>query len=159
MKRKILIREMDGDIAILRLNRPAQANALNRDLFVALTCALDDLQWDDGVSVVIITGEGKKSFCAGIDLKERAQKERKDVLLEREKVIRPFYLTLGDFPKPAIAALNGYVVVYGEDEIIDTIGQGPKQIDSVKGRQQYPPGTRGLQGKPDEEQEETQIGQ
>jgi enoyl-CoA hydratase/carnithine racemase len=40
-------------------------------------------------------------------LKERGQKEKEEIFFEREKIIRPFYLTLGNFPKPTIAALNG----------------------------------------------------
>jgi enoyl-CoA hydratase/carnithine racemase len=115
MKDKILIKEMDGDVAILKLNRPGHANALNRDLFVALKEELDDLQWADGVKVVIITGEGQKTFCAGIDLKERAQKGKEEILLERETVIRPFYVTLGNFSKPCIAVLNGYALGGGAE--------------------------------------------
>lgn len=115
MKNKILIKETDGDVAILRLNRPAQANALNRDLFVALREELDSLQWNDAVRVVMITGEGQKAFCAGIDLKERAQKGKEEILLERETVIRPFYVALGNFSKPCIAALNGYALGGGAE--------------------------------------------
>ena len=107
MDEDILIREVKGNVATLKLNRPGQANALNRELYLRLKKELDELQWDDEVRVVVITGEGKKAFCAGIDLKERAQKDKDEILLEREKVIRPFYLTLGNFPKPTIAALNG----------------------------------------------------
>jgi methylglutaconyl-CoA hydratase len=102
-----LIPEKAAEVSILRLNRPEKANALNRDLFVMLKAELDFVAWDDNVRVVIITGEGEKAFCAGIDLKERAQKADKEVLIEREEVIRPSYLTLGNFPKPTIAALNG----------------------------------------------------
>ena len=107
MKNKVLATEIDGAIAVLRLNRPDQANALNRELFVRLKETLDHLSGDDGVRVVIITGNGPKAFCAGIDLKERSGKKMEETLVERETVIRPFYLTLGDFPKPTIAAING----------------------------------------------------
>ncbi len=107
MKDDVLIKQIDEGVAILSLNRPRQANALNRELFVRLKETLDDLQWDDQVRVVIIAAKGQKAFCAGIDLKERANKKKKDILIEREAVIRPFYLTLGNFSKPTIAALNG----------------------------------------------------
>jgi enoyl-CoA hydratase/carnithine racemase len=106
MNDKILIREKEEEVAILRLNRPEKANGLNRNLFVALRTELDLIAWDDDVKLVIITGEGEKAFCAGIDLKEKAKKAEREVLIERAKVIRPFYLTLGDFPKPIIDALN-----------------------------------------------------
>lgn len=107
MKQELQVKRIEGAIAILSLNRPENANALNRDIFIRLTQELDILRWDQEVRVVIITGEGEKAFCAGIDLKERAQKEQNEVLMEREKIIRPFYLSLGNFHKPTIAALNG----------------------------------------------------
>jgi len=107
MDTDILVKVVYENIAILKLNRAKQANALNKELFLKLTEELDQLRWNDAIRVVVITGEGKKVFCAGIDLKERGQKQREEILLEREKIIKPFYLTLGDFPKPTIAALNG----------------------------------------------------
>jgi enoyl-CoA hydratase/carnithine racemase len=103
----VLLKEREGEVAILRLNRPEKANALNRDLFEALKAELDRMEWEDDVRAVIITGAGEKAFCAGIDLKERAGKNEKEMFIERERVIRPFYLALGSFPKPTIAALNG----------------------------------------------------
>lgn len=103
----MLIKKIDGNVVILKLNRPKQANALNRELFTRFREELDALQWDDQVRVVIIAGSGEKAFCAGIDLKERAQKEKDEILRERETIIRPFYVALGNFPKPTIAAMNG----------------------------------------------------
>ena len=110
-----LIGSVDDGIAVLRLNRPDQANALNSDLFNLLTQELDELRWDADVRAVVITGEGEKAFCAGIDLKERAKKEKTEILLEREKIIRPFFLALGAFPKPTIAALNGVALGGGAE--------------------------------------------
>ena len=107
MGKDILIKKIEGHVAILKLNRPKQANALNRELFTSLTEELETLKRDDDIRVVIITGAGEKAFCAGIDLKERAEKQKEEILRERETVIRPFYVTLGDFPKPTIASLNG----------------------------------------------------
>jgi len=103
----MLIKEIDGNVATLTLNRPKQSNALNRELYLQLKEELDLLKWDDDIRALIITGSGGKAFCAGIDLKERAQKEKDEMLRERETVIRAFYIALGEFPKPTIASLNG----------------------------------------------------
>ena len=107
MEQNVLIKEIVGNTAILKLNRPKHANALNRELFIRLREELDTLQWDDEIRAVVIAGSGEKAFCAGIDLKERARKKRDEILRERETVIRPFYVALGNFPKPTIASLNG----------------------------------------------------
>lgn len=104
---ELLLKKIEGTVAMLTLNRPEQANALNRSLFLRLTQELEALRWDDAIQAVIITGQGDKAFSSGIDLKERAKKDPNEVLLEREKIIRPVYMALGDFPKPTIAALNG----------------------------------------------------
>ena len=107
MEENMLVKKIEGNVAILKLDRPKQANALNRALFIELKQELDALQWNDEIRVLVITGSGEKAFCAGIDLKERAQKEKDDMLHERETVIRPLYTALGNFPKPTIASLNG----------------------------------------------------
>lgn len=107
MQNEILRTELVETTAILTLNRPKQANALSSDLLAALSRELDRLKWEDRVRVLVITGAGDKAFCAGIDLKERGRKTQQEILVERERVVRPFYAALGNHPKPTIAALNG----------------------------------------------------
>ena len=55
MEENMLIKKIDGNVAILKLNRPKQANALNRDLFINLKEESDALQRNDEVRVVVIT--------------------------------------------------------------------------------------------------------
>ena len=104
---KILMKRVENHIAFLTLNRPNHANAFSKDIFLALRHELEEMALDDSVRVLVITGQGSKAFCAGIDLKERAKMPKDEVLPYREKVIRPFFLLLGQFPKPTIAAVNG----------------------------------------------------
>jgi enoyl-CoA hydratase/carnithine racemase len=59
---------VDGSVATLSLNRPAQHNALSVDLLDGLHECVDELERLEDVSVLVITGEGR-SFCAGMDLK------------------------------------------------------------------------------------------
>ncbi len=101
----------EENVAYISINRPNQSNSLSRAVFVSLREELEKMEFDDNIRVVVISGEGKKAFCAGIDLKERAKMPKDEVPVFREKVIRPFFRTLGLFPKPTIAALNG--VAYG----------------------------------------------
>ncbi|MFZ3045013.1 MAG: enoyl-CoA hydratase-related protein [Desulfatirhabdiaceae bacterium] len=111
----IILTERQWQVAIIKLNSPDAANALNKNMFISLTDVLEEFRWDDDVRVVVITGEGEKVFCAGIDLKERAQKNQTELLRERETVIRPFYMCLGNFPKPVIAADNGQALGGGAE--------------------------------------------
>lgn len=76
------------------------------------------MQWDDEIRVVVITGSGEKAFCEGIVLKKRGRKNQDEMLRERETVILPFYVALGDFPKPTIASLNGPALGGGAELVL-----------------------------------------
>ena len=65
----LLLREDADGVATLTLNRPKQRNALSRPLMAALHGALDMIETDQSVKVVVIRGAGP-GFCAGHDLKE-----------------------------------------------------------------------------------------
>ncbi|SPD73611.1 putative enoyl-CoA hydratase/isomerase YngF [uncultured Desulfobacterium sp.] len=99
--------KMEEGVAYISINRPNQSNSLSRAVFVSLREELEKMAYDDSVRVVVISGEGDKAFCAGIDLKERAKMPKEEIQPYREKVIRTFFNTLGNFPKPTIAAVNG----------------------------------------------------
>jgi len=104
---EVLIKKVEENVAYLSINRPKQSNSLSRAVFLSLRKELEDMEFDDNIRVVVISGEGEKAFCAGIDLKERAAMPKDEIPKFREKVIRPFFNTLGNFPKPTVAAVNG----------------------------------------------------
>jgi|SRR5690625_70933 len=97
------------NVCILTLNRPDSMNALNTQMALDLIKALGELKQSDDVRVLIITGEGNRSFCVGADLKERDNmtnqqwKEQHDIFEEAYKEIR-------DFPYPVISAINGFAL-------------------------------------------------
>ena len=62
----------EGRVAILTINRPDKLNALNEEVRVELLAALAEIETDDAVGVVVITGAGEKSFIAGADIGEFA---------------------------------------------------------------------------------------
>ncbi|MEU4430843.1 enoyl-CoA hydratase-related protein [Nocardia rhamnosiphila] len=59
--------ERDGEIAILRLHRPERLNAFTEDMCERLLAAMDEVDADDSVRAVVLTGSGR-AFCAGADL-------------------------------------------------------------------------------------------
>ena len=65
----VLLRERDGEIAVLVLNRPQPRNSLSESLLKALSAALSEIKNDAGVRAVVLAANGP-AFCAGHDLKE-----------------------------------------------------------------------------------------
>jgi len=104
----ILFEKKDG-IASITFNRPKVLNALNRKTVEELRDALLDAREDSTVRVLILTGAGEKSFVAGADIGELAQRtpvDGKDFSLFGQSV---FHLleTLG---KPSICVINGFAL-------------------------------------------------
>ena len=62
--------EKDGNLAIITINRPKALNALNSDTLNDLDLAIANIERDNNVYCVILTGAGEKSFAAGADIAE-----------------------------------------------------------------------------------------
>lgn len=112
MSEKILIRRA-GKVAIVTINRPEVHNCIDDAAASQMNAAFDELERDDGISVVILTGAGRKSFCSGVDLKLLAE-QGPDFI---PKVIfeDTGWAGIGKrfFPKPLIAAANGHTLAGG----------------------------------------------
>jgi enoyl-CoA hydratase len=65
--------ERDGAVAVVTLNRPEAMNALSRALRAELAQAMLDVDSDDTIRAVVLTGAGARAFTAGLDLKELGQ--------------------------------------------------------------------------------------
>jgi len=104
----------ENSIGILTLNRPEKRNALHPDLVNQMKEKLKQIEKDEGIKVLIITGEGK-AFCAGADL-AYLDKLRGYSSIENEKDSRELaelFLMIYNFPKPVIAAVNGAAIAGG----------------------------------------------
>ena len=60
-----VLKESEGRVALLTINRPDKLNALNQQVRDDMLALLDEIEADDGVGAVVITGAGEKSFVAG----------------------------------------------------------------------------------------------
>ncbi len=101
----ITLEKKDG-IAILTINRPEVLNALNKKTIEEIEMAVEDVEKDENVRVLIITGAGEKAFVAGADINEFVGI---DVVTAKE-LSRKFQLLLNRIEtlgKPVIAAING----------------------------------------------------
>src|SRR5579883_3346349 len=94
-------------IAIIKLNRPEAMNALNSKMVSELVDALTELEKDDEVRCLIITGD-ERAFSAGADIKEMVGLSTVDLVKTRH--FFPLWDKIGHYPKPIIAALSGYVL-------------------------------------------------
>jgi 3-hydroxypropionyl-coenzyme A dehydratase len=101
--------EPQGDIAILRINRPEALNAMNLDVISELSKMIDIIAADESIKTVVITGAGERSFCAGADISymvnidpmqaEKYATSAQDVINKIDRL-----------EKPVIAAVNGFAL-------------------------------------------------
>ncbi|MFB5650321.1 enoyl-CoA hydratase-related protein [Leptospira wolffii] len=91
--------------SIITLNRPEKRNAISRDLLLNLMSHIEKIKSDQKTRVLIIQGEGSV-FCAGADLKERAEMSEKEVHRFLDDVGKCFQ-EIESLPIPTIAALDG----------------------------------------------------
>ena len=103
----ILVEKKDN-IGLIKINRPNNLNALNKDTILELTKGIEELEKDKNIKVVILTGEGK-AFIAGADIKQM-----KDMTpLEAKKFGEMGHKLMMNIEKsrlPFIAAVNGYAL-------------------------------------------------
>lgn len=101
--------ERRGGASWVILNRPQALNALSKQLNLELRELANQLAQDRDVRVVVITGAGEKSFCAGADLKER-KGVTADETAPYVNAIGGAIDSIADLPMPTIAAINGYAL-------------------------------------------------
>lgn len=106
---KTIIFEKEDNIGILTINRPDKLNAISNELIKELNDLLDDIENDENLRALVITGEGDKAFVAGADIKELVDRDAKNgfrVSKERQSV----FSRIENLHIPTIAAVNGYAL-------------------------------------------------
>lgn len=109
MEFKNLLVEKENGVALLTINSPRTMNALNSEVLGELECALFELNLDNEVRAVVLTGAGDKAFVAGADIKEMSTMssfEGHQFGLKGQRVM----MLIEKMTKPVIAAVNGYAL-------------------------------------------------
>lgn len=101
-----ILLERKGRVGWITLNRPKALNALNAQVLDYVIAALDELEHDDEIGAIVITGS-ERAFAAGADIKEMQPKSYMDMFMD-DYFAR--WDRLAQFRKPTIAAVAGYAL-------------------------------------------------
>jgi len=145
--------KMDGRIAKLTLNQPEKLNPLSETMLNEIFDAVDEVEQDEEVVVLIIKGAGR-SFSSGYELGSPAASSRGESAVprigqSRRNLVRTVerYLRLWNFRKPTIAQVHGYCLS-GATELIAmcdiVIAAEDAQFGHIAGRDLGPLRTNGL---------------
>ena len=110
MNYQSILLELESPIAILKINRPQQLNALNKATIEELHQALGELRDMAEIRAIILTGEGAKAFVAGADIKEFSDfgvNEGTELAAIGQESLFDY---IENFNKPVIAAVNGFAL-------------------------------------------------
>jgi enoyl-CoA hydratase len=104
-----LLTSLENGIFIVTINRPDKLNALNKDVMSDLDNVLNEIETNQDIKAIIITGSGEKAFIAGADIKEfvgLSNEEGKALA----KTGQDIFSRIENCTKPIVAAVNGFAL-------------------------------------------------
>lgn len=104
-----LLIEKENQIALVTINRPKVLNALNAELIRQLSLAFGNLEKENDVQVIILTGSGEKAFVAGADIKELSELNAQSALAFAQRGLA-LMQQIEEHRLPVIAAINGFAL-------------------------------------------------
>lgn len=112
-----ILLETDGAIATLTINRPETLNALDIATISAMNAALDRVEADPGIRVLIFTGAGR-AFIAGGDIADLNSRQGLPHYEEFAEDIHKLFRRIETFDKPTIGAVNGFALGGGTELLL-----------------------------------------
>ena len=104
----LVSKSSETHVATLTLNRPDRLNTITPQMIEEIDRALIDLERDDEVRVLVIAGAGEKAFSAGADVTAFGDVSKSHKVWMLSKRTSAVFTRLANFPKPTIAAIDGY---------------------------------------------------
>lgn len=109
MSYSTLLTHLENRIFTITINRPDKLNALNKDVFTDLNTALDEVENNQEIKSVIITGSGPKAFVAGADIAEFGGLSKEEAMALARRGHNTF-ARIENSAKPVVAAVNGFAL-------------------------------------------------
>lgn len=110
---KILYAVEEG-VAVITINQPDTLNALDSSILSEINDALDIVEADEAVNVLVITGAGERAFVAGANIKDFVEMDTNDGY-EFSRLGNEVFYKLSTLRQPTIAAVNGYALGGGSE--------------------------------------------
>jgi enoyl-CoA hydratase len=110
MAYETLLMERDGPTAVITINRPKALNALSATVLQELLAAIKELERDDTVRAVIVTGAGDRAFVAGADIGELAALPSAEAASEKARAGHVITTHIEQSRLPVIMAINGFAL-------------------------------------------------
>ena len=101
--------ERDGPVAVVTMSRPEAFNAFNTEQLAALRDAVTEVAAERGIRAVVLTGEGRRAFASGADIKEMSTMRPSEGLVFGQ-LGQAVTTAIEAAPQPWIAAINGYAL-------------------------------------------------
>lgn len=109
MSYQTLLTTLENGILTITINRPDKLNALNKDVFTDLNKALDEVESNNKIRSVIITGAGPKAFVAGADISEFGGLSKTEAMALAKRG-QDTFAKIENSVKPIVAAVNGFAL-------------------------------------------------
>ena len=102
-----VLSERRGDAVLVTLNAPERRNAIDQEMVDGLHAVLDELEHDETVAAIVLTGAGEKAFAAGADIAQLRDRTSSDAL---KAINSSIFNRIEEFAVPVIAAVKGYAL-------------------------------------------------
>ncbi|NYT84846.1 enoyl-CoA hydratase/isomerase family protein [Pollutimonas harenae] len=109
-----------GPVGQLTINRPEALNALDVPTLLALEAGLDELERNNEIRVIVVTGAGDKAFVAGGDIGDLDSRQGLAHYQEFAEIVHRVFRRFEDSDKPTIAAVNGWALGGGTELLLAT---------------------------------------